>query len=617
MHDYEFIVSLPKSSVSAPKPVESVPEPVKKNGNFDWMDEDSGEAPKAIVNAAPPQASSAPSTAPTFSTTIKSRPLCKYGEKCYQTNPQHLAKYAHPHRENATKETPPPSSTSAPPSAAPIIKEPSKVESIPENDFGKRPKPALDLMDEEEDFLPKSKKPKSLASTASSSKQSSGKSGGLDMSWMDVDEESSDKTVEPEIRTKEETSSASSDKQSNGTSIKPKPSSLKSGGMTLDELLGEKQPANNSKVEMDVVQPSSSSQTSVTQPRSTTSTPTSSQSTFLPSSSQPKSQKSTTSITSSNGESKVSSSSNSAVQVSDVATMKEWIAKKVDESLKAKHDQNGAQPTRTVVLLPWIISNSFVQEILDVMIEYVDEYGREEQAQLKSHLRVSEPTSRLEKYATRFWYAPPEASYAAAFRRRLMTEAKREENNGTNSGLLPLTSYLKMAPPSLKLVEIFQHITNEEKKFDVQWQGEPNRENTSSSSDASSHSFNLVIINDSLWRFKGIGLRTSMGPQLHAAVDSVLRSAPSPSHKDSSQHATTLWALTKLSFEVGEPGKAFPIRLPKLPAQTNMAEQIPGNTTMIIHVVHPDLLDQGDGMPKEVEAKWRACILSALSALPV
>nr|CAG4650397.1 EOG090X0BAY [Sida crystallina] len=33
-----------------------------------------------------------------------SRPLCKYGELCYQKNPQHLAKFRHPHREKANVE---------------------------------------------------------------------------------------------------------------------------------------------------------------------------------------------------------------------------------------------------------------------------------------------------------------------------------------------------------------------------------------------------------------------------------------------------------------------------------------------------------------------------------
>lgn len=34
---------------------------------------------------------------------IKERPLCKYGEKCYQKNPLHLKKFSHPHKENAVK----------------------------------------------------------------------------------------------------------------------------------------------------------------------------------------------------------------------------------------------------------------------------------------------------------------------------------------------------------------------------------------------------------------------------------------------------------------------------------------------------------------------------------
>ena len=29
------------------------------------------------------------------------KPLCKYGEKCYQKNLPHLQKFRHPHRENA------------------------------------------------------------------------------------------------------------------------------------------------------------------------------------------------------------------------------------------------------------------------------------------------------------------------------------------------------------------------------------------------------------------------------------------------------------------------------------------------------------------------------------
>eukprot|EP01112_Ceratiomyxa_fruticulosa_P011822 TRINITY_DN3243_c0_g1_i1.p1 TRINITY_DN3243_c0_g1~~TRINITY_DN3243_c0_g1_i1.p1 ORF type:complete len:820 (-),score=234.11 TRINITY_DN3243_c0_g1_i1:28-2487(-) len=35
----------------------------------------------------------------TPSQTTKSRPLCRYGEACYQTNPKHLADFAHPHKE--------------------------------------------------------------------------------------------------------------------------------------------------------------------------------------------------------------------------------------------------------------------------------------------------------------------------------------------------------------------------------------------------------------------------------------------------------------------------------------------------------------------------------------
>lgn len=29
------------------------------------------------------------------------KPLCKYGEKCYQKNSYHVQKFRHPHRDNA------------------------------------------------------------------------------------------------------------------------------------------------------------------------------------------------------------------------------------------------------------------------------------------------------------------------------------------------------------------------------------------------------------------------------------------------------------------------------------------------------------------------------------
>jgi hypothetical protein len=35
------------------------------------------------------------------SDTEQKKPLCKYGEKCYQKNSYHLQKFRHPHRDNA------------------------------------------------------------------------------------------------------------------------------------------------------------------------------------------------------------------------------------------------------------------------------------------------------------------------------------------------------------------------------------------------------------------------------------------------------------------------------------------------------------------------------------
>lgn len=34
------------------------------------------------------------------SDTEQKKPLCKYGEKCYQKNAYHLQKFRHPHRDN-------------------------------------------------------------------------------------------------------------------------------------------------------------------------------------------------------------------------------------------------------------------------------------------------------------------------------------------------------------------------------------------------------------------------------------------------------------------------------------------------------------------------------------
>lgn len=641
MHDYQFTVSLPNTSIPPPAPAEPVEAPVKKVGAFDWMDEDEEEAPKSTKSSetvvAPFNASVAPTVAPT-----KQKPLCKYGNTCYQKNPEHHAKYFHPHLEKKAIEktpiapapvpapstsstTPPPSSvplTSSAPSssatdpsvaqkdntsAAPspdaprLSKDPSKIEEAPFNEFGKRPKPATDLMDEEEEFLPKSKKSKFHGSASAAANKANGKSGAFDMSWMVVEEETASKPLEDTaVRSKTPSPPPVAPAVPVEEKLATQPKETSFGAEVMEESVEASKPVSAPKPDS---RPPISAIPSSSQPKSSTSTPPASQS-FTPSASQPKSQKSTSS---SKSDIKSSVAGKSIVQVESIAEMREIVSKKTEDAYKILSSSPGTRATRTVVLLPYLIYTSFIQESLDIMIEGVSEYGQEEQGKLQALLEASGLDHQLETLTTRFWYAPPAPSHAAAFRRRVLTSGEVDEE----SGLLPLDAFLKMAPPALSLADVFKHIVKEEGKFDEEY----NAENGSGSSQEGSHSFNLVIVNESNWRFKGIGVRTSMSPQVFAAVDAALKIVPS-SHQESKTTATSLQALTKQSVEVGEPGKAFPVRLPKLVAPPpNTHLDLPLNTTMIVHIVAPGFLDQDAGMPEDVAARWKGCIWSALSSI--
>lgn len=150
-----------------------------------------------------------------------SKPLCSYGINCRRNNPVHFQQYAHPHLEGKSESPIPtstPPSTTALPAAAPsphvpsavnhatnvttseeaalakfesnlnvnlhpsvtVSKPPITSEASPTPtsiSSAKRPMPAVDLMDDEENYLPQPKKAKVVASSSTINK------GNL-MDWM-------------------------------------------------------------------------------------------------------------------------------------------------------------------------------------------------------------------------------------------------------------------------------------------------------------------------------------------------------------------------------------------------------------------------------------------------
>ena len=650
MHDYEFTISTPNAPSAPSVPAEPAAEPVKKSAAFDWMDDDEEEAPKSsksddepFATSSAPFASSAPATKqkplckygaachqknPEHHAKYshphldkEAKPLCKYGAACHQKNPDHHAKFSHPHLEKAKSEVAPPeapikastpastepttsSAVSAPAPTTTLPKAPSAIVETPVNDLGKRPKPAIDLMDEEEEFLPPAKKAKLAASVASAAKKANGKSGAFDMSWMDTDEPAA-KPSETLSRstTPSPPPTTSEVKQANGKVVATKPTETSFGSETELEAPVVENASKASSSQKSDSRPPSSSQPSSSQAKTPSSTPASSQS-LMPSASQPKQQKS---ASSSKSDIKGSSTDKSVVEVDSVEKLKEIVAGKIGETHRNAIESGARLPLRTVVLLPYLVSSDFVQEVLDITIEGATEYGHEEQTQLGSLIRASQSTTPVSSLATRFWFAPPAPSHAAAFRRRTMVP----DDIDSDSDLLPVTSFIKMTPLNLTLADALQYILKEEQKFDRETK---ETENGSNGSQDLENAFNLIIINDSNWRFKGIGVRTSMAPQIFALADAALKSV-APSQSGASTQATTLQALTKAYFEVGEPGKAFPVLLPKFASRPNTAAELPHNTTKIIHVISPSLLDQDEGMPKDTEAKWRGSVLSAMASL--
>lgn len=551
MHDYEFTVSIPGSAAPKPKPIETpTPAPVK-NAAFDWMEEDEPTKPQTTA-----QTSAASTKAPTSSTNTK--PLCTYGTECRRKNPQHFLEYAHPHldgNKSSPTVSPTPTNDSKPlcaygvncrrknpqhflecahphldakpipsgdsVSPSPMLavastneksgldpvksdvtlskqEETPKLKEIEENlktnlhatttvvkadtasntssgtsvaiSVGKRPMPAVDLMDDEENFLPKSKKPKAASSTFN-------KANAMD--WMTDDAPIS--STPPTTVKKPETPPPPS----------PAPTSTPTSSQTKEDLPSSSLPpvpssqgsnkSDSSKKEIDFKKrpalPSSSMDIDTTK-----------QSSFK------------------------------ACQLTSAKELEDEITKL------------GWNPVGTVgLVIPSLGRTATVQESVDCLLETFEHFSSK--ANLKKSLKIY------------IW--PETPAWAASLRRRLLALPTNSEDSTSST----ISEMIEMLPPSSSLDSALPACTQDQ----------------------------LIIVNDSNWRFKGIGTPNSFNVQLNK-----LYSTPS---NPKASVGPSLLNDTKAIYPVGAEGVAYPV--PVSPSSGLKTEGKSTNLTHIIQLVTP------------------------------
>jgi hypothetical protein len=496
MHDYEFTVSIPTSTVTTTKYPEPTNTTTKVNNVLDWMDEEPiAPAPKAIkATTAPP----APITTP-----VNSKPVCKYGATCYRTNPAHFNQFSHPHlTTSATSSSTPSSATpqSVVPSKSGSISKPSEimtkpVEAVeaksklakesemkipisapttkssehitPQNtessthasSSGKRPMPALDLLDDEENYLPKSKKPKLTASIVNKSN---------DMDWMGEDLET--KTAEsmdvtpgdsilsqnpkapspsPPSQTKESTHGTTS----NMPEIEESKEILTKGdSMKRDEEMMKKRPISSATITKSDTEP-----------------------------------KSLTSLLS--------------------CHLKTWEELETEMKKEGKKDENLTESTCALVI-PSIGKGYVVQEAIDVFLELAEKYANE--CGLGKRLKI--------------WFWPETVTWAAALRRRLAA------SSSSPSGVA-LSSLIEMLSPGSNLIDSLPSIKADR----------------------------VVIVTDSNWRFKGVGAPNSFNVQVNKLYASKIEGENEDNEISKSSSVPSLTLETKSIFNVGKECGAYPI----------------------------------------------------------
>lgn len=548
MHDYEFSVSVPGSATSAPKPIEiPTPAPVK-NATFDWMDEEEPPKPQSA-----PQNSSASTAAPVSS--INGKPQCKYGAECIRKNPQHFQEYAHPHldgngnsptpaptpsndskplcaygincrRKNPqhfiecahphldTKPIPSESSTSlvsVPPTTLTsekseierikVVETPTKLETeeksttnlhatttvvkadtidststgtIAAISVGKRPTPAVDLMDDEETYLPKPKKPKVASSSFS-------KSNAMD--WM-ADDTPISSTPTPTAKKTESTPPPSQAALSTPTSSQAKENPSESTMMPISSSQTSNK-SDTSKKDADFkkrpILPSSSMDVDATKP-----------------------------------------SSSPSLKSCQLSTAKEL------EDEIAKFEWN---PVGTVgIVIPSFGRTNVIQESVDCLLEAFELFASK--VNLKKSLKLY------------IW--PETPAWAASLRRRL---SALPANSGDSTSST-IGEMIEMLPPSSSLDSILPACLQDQ----------------------------LIIVNDSNWRFKGIGTPNSFNVQLNKLYSTASNSNPKIP-------GPSLLNDTKALYSVGSECSAFPV--PVSPSSGLKNEACSPNLTHIIQLIPP------------------------------
>jgi len=523
MHDYEFTVSIPIFTSTASKPTETAAIKPKSNENFDWMDTDESGAPEAPAKVAKPVAVVPAST----SSSHGNKPICMYGEACYRTNPAHFQQYAHPHLEGNAK--PSAASSSAPAPAIskaettstsiskavvdssilvkkqelPIVtkqelpeKTPSPVLISPPtaaaplstsstSTSAKRPMPAHDLMDDEESFLPKPKKPK--LSAVSVSFPSASSKGNL-MDWMDDEIVNSEPSTESkpvvshpiEIRPSEPSNPVNSTDSKN-TIVSSRPSSSQTTTATSTvQSVAEKEAEQNLKRPAAVQAPLRPTQDSIS-----------------------------------------AAQMNGGAKALSCKKLSGWEA--MEKEVKASRVSSDLS---LALVFPSLGRGFNVQESVDLLLEAFEKYV----LWSKSGEKV------------RLWFWPETPVVAAAFRRRMIASAggcsssssspswstssshPTDKPSGGSSG--PISSLITMMPPGSSLSEQLPLIANVVDR--------------------------VVIVNESNWRFKGIGAANSFNVQLNKLYSS-------SSSSSSKSPVPSLMSDTKALYSIGSEGCAYPV----------------------------------------------------------
>lgn len=436
-------------------------------------------------------------------------------------------------------------------------------------------------MDDEEDFLPKSKKPKLHASKPPTSTTSSSKTSAMDMSWM-----------EDEKREEVEGKEASSEGNKKDFASTPRPAS------PLPPHPSSSQSSSAPSSQAASSQQNSSSQASMKGPKP--------KQALAPS---------THAVEGTPRWSKV-------WHIETMSDMKEEVSRE----WKERKESESALPSRSIILLPSHLSSNHVQEMIDIMIETVEGYTSQEREERRKSQKMASSSPLLSS----FWYSPPTATHAAAFRRRMEAMKGGESEEERKEGVA-LSSILRMVPPSLDLHSTIEHIAKVEANDEKE--GEKEGKTTTKPF--------FVIFNDSNWRFKGVGAKSSFHYQIHSMVDDYLKKESEKARAQGSLFSlpSSLSSLIKSRFPVGEPGKSYPVKLPdqigrlvklEIPSLCSKTTTSSSNSShdkshisldassvFIFNAVAPIMVeDSEEAMKKEDKAKWASSLFSSLSSLP-